>query len=85
MAPYIAPEVSPRSGFWGEATVGMDWCEENYVVSDYVAEFCTFVVCEYALCCLVCRFVVCFLVPWFYTLCVCECAVRCHIRVLKRC
>ena len=70
MAPYIAPEVSPRMGFWGEATAGMDWCEENYVVSDYVAEFCTFVVCVHVLCCLGYRFVVCFLVPWFLTVCV---------------
>lgn len=33
--PY--PEV-PDSGYWGTPTSTIDWCEENYVVSSYVAE-----------------------------------------------
>lgn len=31
------PELS--DGFWGEITSTIDWCEENYVLSFYVAEF----------------------------------------------
>ncbi|CCD25088.1 ceramidase NDAI_0E02710 [Naumovozyma dairenensis CBS 421] len=34
--PY--PEES-QSGFWGETTAIIDWCEENYVVSNYIAEW----------------------------------------------
>ncbi|KAK9452417.1 ceramidase [Limtongia smithiae] len=33
--PYPAP---PGSGFWGPRTSTIDWCEENYVVTPYVAE-----------------------------------------------
>ncbi|ODV88865.1 hypothetical protein CANCADRAFT_130320 [Tortispora caseinolytica NRRL Y-17796] len=29
----------PHSGFWGHGTATIDWCEENYIVSHYVAEF----------------------------------------------
>ncbi|CAN6661604.1 alkaline ceramidase Ypc1p [Trichomonascus vanleenenianus] len=31
------PEV-PESGYWGLQTATIDWCEENYVVSHYIAE-----------------------------------------------
>ncbi|XP_059819707.1 alkaline ceramidase 3 isoform X2 [Hypanus sabinus] len=34
----MAP-VFDRPGFWGEPTSTLDWCEENYAVSFYVAEF----------------------------------------------
>lgn len=29
----------PSHGYWGEVTSTIDWCEENYVVSPYVAEW----------------------------------------------
>lgn len=34
--PYPVP---PTTGFWGTPTSTIDWCEENYVVSHYVAEW----------------------------------------------
>ncbi|BFZ58279.1 alkaline ceramidase ydc1 [Savitreella phatthalungensis] len=30
----------PRDYFWGPVTATIDWCEENYVVTRYIAEFC---------------------------------------------
>ncbi|KAI8494558.1 Alkaline ceramidase 3, partial [Branchiostoma belcheri] len=35
----MAP-VADYPGVWGKATATIDWCEENYVVTEYVAEFC---------------------------------------------
>lgn len=32
--------MAPAQGFWGEPTSTLDWCEENYEVSYYIAEFC---------------------------------------------
>ena len=29
-------------------TSTMDWCEENYVISHYTAEFCTFPIITFA-------------------------------------
>lgn len=40
MAPKVAPELHPRDGFWGKPTSTINFCEENYVMSYYVAEFC---------------------------------------------
>uniref|UniRef100_A0A3B5KJJ8 Alkaline ceramidase n=1 Tax=Takifugu rubripes TaxID=31033 RepID=A0A3B5KJJ8_TAKRU len=34
----MAPSAH-RQGFWGRPTSTLDWCEENYVVSYYIAEF----------------------------------------------
>nr|XP_033806020.1 alkaline ceramidase 3 [Geotrypetes seraphini] len=34
----MAPAVD-RPGYWGSPTSTLDWCEENYVVTFYVAEF----------------------------------------------
>ncbi|KAK9472471.1 ceramidase [Dipodascopsis tothii] len=33
--PYPSP---PATGYWGPQTSTIDWCEENYVVSTYIAE-----------------------------------------------
>ncbi|KAL4657325.1 alkaline ceramidase 3-like [Arapaima gigas] len=40
MAPslHVPSRLSP-AGFWGSPTSTLDWCEENYFVSNYVAEF----------------------------------------------
>uniref|UniRef100_A0A3Q2Y1C8 Alkaline ceramidase n=1 Tax=Hippocampus comes TaxID=109280 RepID=A0A3Q2Y1C8_HIPCM len=34
----MAPSLD-RQGYWGRPTSTLDWCEENYVVSYYIAEF----------------------------------------------
>ncbi|KAK9797466.1 hypothetical protein SCARD494_03295 [Seiridium cardinale] len=34
------PYHEPREGFWGEKTVTLNFCEEDYVVSYYCAEIC---------------------------------------------
>ncbi|XP_077449016.1 alkaline ceramidase 3 isoform X2 [Stigmatopora argus] len=34
----MAPSLD-RAGYWGRPTSTLDWCEENYVVSYYIAEF----------------------------------------------
>ena len=41
MPPVIEIYTDPgKDGFWGNITSSIDWCEENYVVSYYIAEFC---------------------------------------------
>ncbi|CAL9732673.1 alkaline ceramidase Ydc1p [Monosporozyma unispora] len=35
---WAYPEAAP-SGYWGPTTALIDWCEENYVVSHYIAEW----------------------------------------------
>lgn len=40
MFPFAIPYPEEQAhGFWGETTATIDWCEENYVVSGYIAEF----------------------------------------------
>ncbi|XP_058875617.1 alkaline ceramidase 3-like, partial [Acipenser ruthenus] len=34
----MAP-AADRPGYWGRPTSTLDWCEENYSVSFYIAEF----------------------------------------------
>nr|XP_019581980.1 PREDICTED: alkaline ceramidase 3 isoform X2 [Rhinolophus sinicus] len=34
----MAP-VADREGYWGRTTSTLDWCEENYAVTWYIAEF----------------------------------------------
>jgi len=36
---FESTTVHDREGYWGPATATIDWCEHNYVVSYYVAEF----------------------------------------------
>lgn len=35
----MAPAVD-REGYWGPTTSTLDWCEENYALTQFVAEFC---------------------------------------------
>lgn len=39
MAPV---EVNGKIGYWGEPTATLEWCEDNYEVTYYVAEFCKY-------------------------------------------
>ena len=41
MVPISAlPEKQPLRGYWGKPTAVLDFCEENYIVTFYTAEFC---------------------------------------------
>lgn len=36
----MAPIDGDKEGYWGKPTATLDWCEENYAVTPYIAEFC---------------------------------------------
>lgn len=39
MLPFAWPyPPEQKNGYWGIPTSTIDWCEENYVVSTYIAE-----------------------------------------------
>ncbi|KAB0370882.1 hypothetical protein FD755_017291 [Muntiacus reevesi] len=40
----MAP-AGDREGYWGPTTSTLDWCEENYAVTWYIAEF--FLIAQY--------------------------------------
>ncbi|KAI1327569.1 alkaline phytoceramidase [Xylariaceae sp. FL0255] len=40
MSTFSFPYHEPRDGFWGEKTVTLNFCEEDYVMSYYCAEVC---------------------------------------------
>ena len=51
MAPSDMSGVFQRSeinfdGYWGKPTSTIDWCEANYEVSFYIAEFCKCLQCQ---------------------------------------
>lgn len=41
MALGVDHSFSPHwPSYWGDKTSTLDWCEENYMYSQYIAEFC---------------------------------------------
>ena len=38
----MAPLEISYDGFWGKPTATIDWCEANYEVTHYIAEFCEY-------------------------------------------
>ena len=40
MPVFVPREDQPLLGYWGKPTSTLDFCEENYIVNFYMAEFC---------------------------------------------
>jgi hypothetical protein len=43
MAFNVAHAPTRHTSFWGECTATLDWCEENYHLTPFIAEFCKFI------------------------------------------
>lgn len=41
MAQNVQHHPTRHASFWGECTATLDWCEENYHHTPFIAEFCT--------------------------------------------
>ena len=39
MAPNVWNDRYQIRGYWGDTTATLDWCEENYIVLSFIAEF----------------------------------------------
>jgi hypothetical protein len=42
MALNVEHHPTRFEGFWSPSTATLDWCEENYHHTPFIAEFCTF-------------------------------------------
>lgn len=40
MALNVAHQPTRHPSFWGDCTATLDWCEENYHLTPFIAEFC---------------------------------------------
>ncbi|ORY42024.1 hypothetical protein BCR33DRAFT_330036 [Rhizoclosmatium globosum] len=46
-----------NDGYWGPVTSTLDWCEENYVVSEFLGEFWNSVSCSFHIIASICGIV----------------------------